>query len=147
MKDVFLFPQKFKVLGLILLLPSIGFAWFVMDTSFEFSFLDWVVPWVSVSESTLWTTSVTDNFTNELAMILLLFSLAFIAFSKTKEEDEYVQKIRHDSLLWSLYINYLFLFLAMIGVYGGDFFNVMLFNMYTPLVIFIIRFQYYYSKR
>ena len=147
MKDVFLFPQKFKVLGLILLLPSIGFAWFVMYTSFEFSFLDWTVPWVSVSESTLWTNSVTDNFTNELAMILLLFSLIIIAFSKTKEEDEYVQKIRHDSLLWSLYINYLFLFLAMIGVYGGDFFNVMLFNMYTPLVIFIIRFQYYYSKR
>ena len=147
MKDVFLFPQKFKVFGLIMLIPTLAFAGYVLVTDFEFSFLDWVVSWSSVDEGTLWTDIVTDNFTNELAMILLLASLVLVAFSKTKEEDEYVQKIRHDSLLWSMYVNYGLLFIAILSFYGLDFFNVMLINMYTPLLIFIVRFQYYYSKR
>lgn len=147
MKNVYLFPQKFKVIGLILLIPSAVFAWFVLVSDFEFAILDWEVPWIPAREGTLWTDKAKDNFTNEIAMIMLLISLVLVAFSKTKEEDEYVQEIRHDSLLWSLYVNYGLLFIAILSVYEFDFFNVLLFNMYTPLVIFILRFQYYYSRR
>jgi hypothetical protein len=147
MKAVYLLPQKFKVIGLIMLVPALVFASFVLISDFEFLFLDWTVPWVSVNEGTLWTDTVTDNFTNELAMLCLLVSLSFVAFSKTKEEDEYVQKIRHDSLLWSMYFNYGLLFIGMFFFYGMEFFNIMLISMYTPLFIFVIRFQYYYSKR
>ena len=148
MKDVFLFPHRFKVIGLAMLLPAFVFAGFVLINDFEFAFLDWQVPWDNKENTPLGGSgALKDNFTNELAMIWLLVSLVFTAFSKTKEEDEYVQKIRHDSLLWSLYVNYGLLFLAILGVYEFAFFNVLLFNMYTPLIIFIIRFQYYYSKR
>lgn len=147
MKNVFLFPHRFKVIGLAMLLPAILFAMYVFIHEYEFAFLDWNVPWLGNAKASFWSKGRKDNFTNELAMIWLLVSLVFTAFSKTKGEDEYIQKIRHDSLLWSLYVNYGLLFLAIILFYDFDFFNVMLFNMYTPLIIFIIRFQYYYSKR
>jgi hypothetical protein len=130
------------------MLPAFVFAGYVLINDFEFSFLDWKVPWANVAKTPFGHGGgLKDNFTNELAMIWLLVSLIFTAFSKTKEEDEYVQKIRHDSLLWSLYVNYGLLLIAILSFYEFGFFNVMLFNMYTPLIIFIIRFQYYYSKR
>lgn len=147
MKDVFLFPQRFKVIGLALLLPVLVFAGYVLVTEFEFSFLNWKIPWYPIGAGSILSKGGTDNFTNEIAMILLLVALVFVAFSKTLEEDEYVQKIRHDSLLWSMYVNYGLLFIAILTFYEFDFFNVLLFNMYTPLIIFIARFQYYYSKR
>jgi len=147
MKSVFLFPHRFKVIGIAMLVPAFVFAGYVLINDLEFAFLDWNVPWAKAGMTPFGSNGVEDNFTNEIAMIWLLISLVFTAFSKTKEEDEYVQKIRHDSLLWSLYVNYGLLFMAILSFYEFDFFNVMLFNMYTPLIIFILRFQYYYSKR
>ncbi len=139
MKTVFLFPHRFKTMGWIVLVPSLILGLSTMlFSSFELDALDWKVPWNG---------NDSDNFTNELLMILVLVSAMVVGFSKTKEEDEYVQKIRLDSLVWSIYLNYTVLFLGIIGVYEFEFFNVLVINMYTPLLIFIVRFHYYYLKR
>lgn len=68
--------------------------------------------------------------------------LALIAFSREKQEDEMIQKLRLQALQWSVYVNYLVLILCSLLFYWLDFFNVLIFNMYTILVVFIIMFRW-----
>ncbi|MFK5880445.1 MAG: hypothetical protein QM478_13230 [Flavobacteriaceae bacterium] len=90
-----------------------------------------------------------NNITDELASILLIVGGLIVAFSKAKDEDEYISKIRTESLIWATYVNYGILILAVIFVYDMAFFNVMIYNMFTILFFFIIRFHYvlYITKK
>ena len=133
----FLFPNRFKVIGWILLLPSLVLGVASLHFEYELNFLALKLrtdPGIFGSE----------NFTNEIAGILILCSLMFIGFSRFKVEDEYTMKIRLDSLLWGVYVNYGLIFLSIMFLYGGDFFTVMVYNIYTLLIIYILRFHYYY---
>jgi hypothetical protein len=65
-----------------------------------------------------------------------------IAFSKEKIEDEAIQFFRLASLQWAVIVNYVVLIICILGLYGGIFFSVMTYNMFTILIIFIIRFRY-----
>lgn len=139
MKNVFLFPNQYKRWAWLVLIPSVLIGVYqLVDYDFELDFLDWTVPWRR---------NWKDNFTNELTMVLILLSAIMVAFSKTQQEDEYVQKIRLDSLVWSMYFNYAVLFVGILGVYDLDFFNVLVLNLFTPLFIFIARFNILYYKR
>ncbi|MDA3820937.1 MAG: hypothetical protein PF590_10820 [Candidatus Delongbacteria bacterium] len=89
---------------------------------------------------------IENNVFNELAGILLIVSLVFIAFSREKQEDEYISKIRLESLLWATYINYGILVLSLIFLYNFAFFWVMIFNMFTLLIIFIVRYYIMLNK-
>jgi hypothetical protein len=53
-----------------------------------------------------------------------------------------IQKLRLQALQWSVYVNYLILILCSLLFYWLDFFNVLIFNMYTVLVVFIIMFRW-----
>ena len=68
--------------------------------------------------------------------------LILIAFSKEKTEDEMIGQLRLESLQWSVYANYLVLALAIMLVYDSAFFNVLVYNMFTMLVVFIARFRW-----
>jgi fatty acid desaturase len=69
-----------------------------------------------------------------------------VGFSKEKEEDEFIRELRLSSLLWAVLISYALLLLAFLTIYGFAFFSVMVYNMFTVLVIFIIRFHYLLYK-
>ena len=47
----------------------------------------------------------TNNFTDELGGILLIIGLLLIAFSKEKDEDERISRVRLESLLWATLVN------------------------------------------
>jgi hypothetical protein len=64
-----------------------------------------------------------------------------IAFSKEKVEDERINTLRLESLLWAVYINTILLILAIIFLYGEAFLQVMTYNICTPLILFIARFN------
>ena len=51
----------------------------------------------------------TNNIADEIASILLIIGGILVAFSKTKDEDEYISKIRMESLIWATYVNYFIL--------------------------------------
>ncbi|MEC8738890.1 MAG: hypothetical protein VXX63_03340 [Bacteroidota bacterium] len=85
---------------------------------------------------------ITNNILDELACIFLIFGAFFIAFSKENSEDEFISKIRLESLVWSTYMSYGVLLLAVIFVYGIPFFWVLAFNMFTLLTFFIVRFKW-----
>jgi hypothetical protein len=74
--------------------------------------------------------------------VLLLVSGFMVAFSKERQEDEYVSKVRLESLQWSVYLNYALLLLAIMFVFDESFFYVMIYNMYTILIFFIVRFNF-----
>lgn len=100
-------------------------------------------------ETTRTFSCIKDNITNELCGILFILGALFLAFSKEKHEDEYIGKIRLESLLWATYINYALLLFCILFLYGLSFFNVMMINMVSLLVFFLIRFNLmlYKSKR
>ena len=70
----------------------------------------------------------------------------FIAFSKEKNEDEFINKIRLDSLVWATYVNYIVLIISTIFVYEFTYLWVMIINMLTTLIFFIIRFNWQLIK-
>ena len=84
---------------------------------------------------------VANNIFDELILLLLILGGALIAFTKEKVEDELIAKIRLESLVWAVYANYLILILAIIFIYGLPFLWVMVFNIFTTLIIFLLKFN------
>ena len=73
----------------------------------------------------------------------LLIGLLFIAFSREKIEDEYITKVRSDSLIWAVIVNTAILIVLSLFVFGGLWSSYISFlNLYTVLVLFIIKFNF-----
>lgn len=87
-----------------------------------------------------------NNILDEMASILLIMGALLIAFAKERFEDEFISKIRLESLVWATYVNYAILVLAIIFVYDLTFFWVLVFNMFTLLVFFLVRFNWALNK-
>lgn len=133
-----LLPHRFKITGLILLLPSLvlGIYW---------RFLDWEFP-VDVVLNKVEKSSAfkngTLNFTDEIALTGIIVGLLLIAFSREKHEDEFINRIRLESLQWAVLVNYLLLIVAAWLIHGWSFIDVMMYNMLTVLILFITRFNF-----
>tara|TARA_B100000401_G_C52592331_1_gene617859 strand:- start:43 stop:504 length:462 start_codon:yes stop_codon:yes gene_type:complete len=144
MKNNYLLPHKFKLIGLILLAPTLVLAAMFLFNDFEFEFLE--LPVFSIANTPLFGDSdlfvtLSNNITNELIAVLSIVSLLFIAFSKQKNEDELVNAIRLKSLVMATYINYFILLFCVIFFYELAFLWVMLLNMFTILIFFIVYFN------
>ncbi len=151
MKVNFLFPNKFKKIGWFILIPSAIIGLVTLIYEYEPSFLDFNVPAIFVDEITLSDSKrlfgiVNNNILNEILGILIIISSLFVAFSKEKLEDEYISKIRLESLVWAVYVNYGILLFSFFFIFDFSFLWVMIFNMFTVLLFFIIRFNWQISK-
>lgn len=131
-----LLPHHFKKLGLIGFFPFTALLFFANYFDFSFAFLEF-----SFSKDLLFSSS-TENFTNEVGLIGVFISLFLIAFSREKEEDEFIQKLRLDSLLLASYANTFILILGTLVFYGFGYLEFMGYNMFTIQLIFILRFQW-----
>ncbi|MBC5775106.1 hypothetical protein H8S95_13595 [Pontibacter sp. KCTC 32443] len=85
---------------------------------------------------------IRNNIVDELIAITAIVGGLLAAFSREKDEDEYISQIRLESLLWATYINYGFLIFSIVFIYGIAFYQVLLLNMLTVLLIFLIRFNF-----
>jgi hypothetical protein len=122
---------------------------YTVITDFEPSIFDCKVPAIFINEifgDKQLIGIVKNNLLNEFLGILVIVSSLFVAFSKEKYEDEFILKIRLESLVWAVYINYGVLLFSIIFIYDLAFFWIMLFNMFTILFFFIIRFNWQISK-
>lgn len=79
---------------------------------------------------------------DELICITLLLGLLLLAFSREKIEDEWIQRVRLESFQWAILANSLLLMLFIIFTHGLPFLSIMVYNMFTPLLIFVARFYY-----
>lgn len=147
MKTKFLLPHPFKAIGLVLFIPSLILGAAILFYEFHYTWLTGKVfvlydggsSILHSSESLTW---VTDNLTNEIAGIGCIIGGIMLAFAREKEEDEYISKIRMESLMWATYFNYAVLLLSFFFVFSTGFLNVMMINMFSTLIVFIIRFNY-----
>ena len=145
MKPNYLLSNRFKKIGWILFIPSIILGLLFVIFQFQPKFLDIKVFAIlnqDIFSSPDFFDIIKTNVIDEIIGILLIISLCFIAFSKEKEEDEFIARIRLESLLWATYINYAILIFAILFVYGGVAFWVLIFNIFTILLFFIIRFNW-----
>ena len=143
MKPRLLLPHKYKVLGLMIAAPAFILMIFNLHDEFTFKFLDFQAAGsgkISFDHDFLFNLQ-SNNFTDEIGGVLLISGLLLIAFTKEKFEDERIQKIRLESLLWAVFINSIFLILSIIFFYGDLFLKIMAYNMCTPLLLFILRFN------
>ncbi|MHA4846643.1 hypothetical protein ACX0G7_20905 [Flavitalea antarctica] len=137
MKSNLLIPSRYKILGLVILIPSLllGFWW---------RFYEFEVGFLTIKSSKEGTSVFKDlqlNFTDEIALAGIIAGLLLIAFSREKHEDEFINRIRLESLQWAVLVNYVLLIIAAFLVYGWSFIDVMMYNMLTVLIIFILRFH------
>ncbi|MDH5365914.1 MAG: hypothetical protein OEW67_02950 [Cyclobacteriaceae bacterium] len=141
MKQRFLFPNKMKPFGWVLFFPSLILGIMNLYSEFVFEFLQ-----ITTINDTIFK-SRPQNLTDEIALTGTLIGLMLIGFSKLKIEDEYVQKIRLDSLLWATYLNFGLVILSTLFVYGDYYFDVIVYNLFTLPLFFVIRFHYYLARR
>ena len=136
-----LLPHRYQKIGWILFLPFVGLLFANNYFDFNFGFLEF-----EVRDGQLFEDSE-ENFTNEVALIGVFISLFFLAFSREKEEDEYIQKLRLDSLLVACYANTFILIIGTMLFYGFGYLEFMGYNMFTVQLIFIARFRWVLYKQ
>jgi hypothetical protein len=153
MNSRFLLSHKYKPLGWFLFLIGLIFGIFLLINDFDY--FNWEVSvFPLIGESGIFSENPslewsTNNVADEIVSVVLIIGGILVSFSKTKDEDEYISKIRMESLIWATYVNYGILILAIIFVFDMSFFTVLIVNMFTVLLFFIVRFHYmlYKSKR
>lgn len=147
MSNSLLLPNKFKKIGWILLVPSFVVGLYLTIIGFEPKWLNGkmlsIFPTLSNGK---YFTVIDVNFMNTIVGVLFIVGGLLVSFSKEKNEDEFIAKIRLSSLLWSVLLNYVLLLFAFVFVYDTAFLNVMIYNMFTVLIIFIVRFNYILIK-
>ena len=150
MKTKFLLPPNYKVFGWILLaIALILYLW--VNVVGDIPFLSNAkILCIYYSEANLFKNPASSKFFQwhqtdiqpDVIGILLIIGCLLVAFSRLKVEDEYIAKIRLESLVWSTCVNFILLIIAIIAIWGVDFIMVMEYNMVTILILFVLRFHW-----
>lgn len=143
-----LLPHGYKRIGWFLLIPALVLFILLVTSSESVSFS---MPVFAIFSSefmgkTQWFGMVETEIANTVTGVLFIVGALFVGFSKEKTEDEFIEKLRLSSLLWAVWVNYILLLLAFLFIYDFGFLNVMIYNMFTVLIIFIVRFNYILFK-
>lgn len=149
MKTNYLLPKPMKKVGWFLFIPGVVMGVLALFFDLEPDFFDFTVIGLD-GQGFLGTDTriglTENNFFNEIAGLLVIIGAICIAFSKRAYEDEFIAKIRLESLVWATYVNYVVLIVAILFVFGMDFLWVLVFNMFTILIFFILRFNWALAK-
>jgi len=155
MKTNYLFGYRCKRIGWILFIPGLIVGILILIVRIEVSQWEFLkIPVFAIVDQPIMDDIIIFGWTknyilDELGALLFIVGGILIAFSRQKIEDELIAKIRLESLIWAVYINYGILVLCIIFFYELAFMNVMLYNMFSLLIIFLIRFNWalYRSKK
>ncbi len=145
MKTHFLFPRQFRILGLLLFIPSLITAIILrfIDYDFEQSLQTKVFAIFDngIMGDTTFLTVIENPVADEILLILLIVGGLLAGFSKLRNEDELIAQIRYESLVWAVYFNFGVMIFATLFVYGTFYFDVLTANVFTLLFFFLIRFH------
>ena len=144
MKQKILLPNKFKRIGWFILIPAtlMGIVLMIIDLeTIEINATVFAICSTKFIE-TQYFSLINTNIVSTLVGVLFIVGGLMVGFSREKNEDEYISSLRLNSLLWAVLINYILLLFAFLFIYGLSFVHVMIYNMFTTLVIFIVKFNY-----
>lgn len=150
MKTHFLFPNQFKNIGWLLFVLSVLGTLFI--SIFNISTHDYLNITVfsiyqdSIGEIPGFFKFIKNSIVDEILTVGIIVGGILVGFSKTKNEDEYISKIRYESLVWATYLNYGIVIFFTLFIYGLPYLDVLFYNMFTLLLFFIIRFHYMIYK-
>jgi hypothetical protein len=144
-----LLPHQFKKPGWFILIPAALAGILISIMDFDAQLLKGTV-FAFVNDPLLgedrFFSFIKTDLTNTVVGSLFIIGGLLVGFSREKKEDEYIAKLRLTSLLWAVWVSYILLLLAFLFIYGAIFFSVMVYNMFTVLIIFIIRFNFLLYK-
>ena len=136
----YLFPHRCKWVGWVLVVVSATLGILHMTNTYQLPLLLPGLPsLINDPAPANFEHSPREN--TDLYAVLLIVGGVLAACSREQHEDEYISRVRLDSLLWALYAYYTLLALAFILVSGGWFFTVMTNAMFAPLLLFLMRFE------
>ena len=149
--NIKLLPHTYKKIGWFLLLPAFVagvYVWFISDftdgpkiNTFGY-FGDELFGGQKKSPIRIDDIRVIPN----VISVLFLIGGLLIMFSKEKKEDEYINQIRLNSFQYSVFLNYILLFFCIVFIHGIPFYHVMVYNLFTIILIYILRFHYLIHK-
>jgi hypothetical protein len=147
MKNSYLFPNKYKKIGLLLFVA--GFTLLIMgllfDVDVELSSLDIKMPVIvnnPIFSERHYFQIVETNITIQIIILSIIIGGLLLGFSKERVEDELIRDIRNKSLVWAVYLNYSLLILSLFVLVDLDMFTMIVLNVFTLLLFFIIRFEW-----
>ncbi|MBS1588320.1 MAG: hypothetical protein JST52_01775 [Bacteroidetes bacterium] len=145
MKPKMLLANKFKKIGWFLLIPATLMG--LLPILFNFQEIEINATVFAIYSGEIFNKGQNASFIktdiyNTLVGVFFIVGGLLVGFSKEKNEDEYISNLRLNSLLWAVFVNYIFLLFMFIFIYGIAFLNVMAYNMFTILILFIAKFNY-----
>ena len=148
MKTQFLLPNRFKKLGLCMLVPFVIMAAFQLFCGMDLlPYTEWELSLPAIYENPIvgggkWFTIVRESVYEEIWIIGLLLSLTFIALAKEKDEDEMITKIRLESMAWALWVTVILFALETLWVFGFAYIEATFLTLFIYLIVFIAKFNY-----
>ena len=149
MSNKILLPNKYKKIGWFILIPATILGIILCLNEFGEAWMHAKVFAIANDgehENYKYFSLGYTNITNTVIGGCFLVGAILVSFSKEKYEDEFIAEIRLSSLLWAVFVSNTLLLLAFLFVYGTPFLDVMVYNMFTTLIIFIVRFNYILYK-
>jgi len=140
-----LLPQKCRLAGFILLpfAASLLIASYYFDFSLSFlNHTNKAGAGTFDNAGVIFSKNFSADYTGTVAILLTIVSLSMIAFSREKNEDEYIVSVRLRALQISVYANYIILGITALMFFSTSFLMVMQINLFTILILFIIIYQY-----
>lgn len=150
MRKELLLPYGFKKIGWAILIPtlllSIGLliCTYGFDIDFDES-AQAIFKWLGLSargSGEFLASTNAGHWINNICIFGLVVGALFVGCSRERAEDEMIASIRLNALLIALWINYGILLVAALLVYDLDFINVMIYNLFTMLAIFVAVFRW-----
>lgn len=148
MKTSYLLPHKYKFIGWVLLI-------FGLITGSIFFFGEYETDALTINVISIFNEGnffgggedgfieiIENSVVDELISLFIIVGGILVGFSKEKIEDEFIYKLRKDSLVWAIIFNYIVLVFTLVFIYNFTFFHVLVFNMFTPLLFFVFRFNF-----
>ncbi|GGK35304.1 hypothetical protein GCM10007962_32120 [Yeosuana aromativorans] len=148
MKTNYLLPNKYKTLGWVLFIVGIIAGIIFTIEGYETNLLTTKVLSIydglniSVDGKISFFNIQENSIVDELITIAIIIGGLIVGFSREKVEDEFIYKLRKDSLVWAIIVNYAILLFVTLFIYDLAYFHVLVFNMFTPLIFFIVRFNF-----
>ena len=149
MNTLQLFPNRFKIIGWFIFIPSLILGLISLSGVMDFQISLPVIynsGFLSDENQGFFKTAEIDLFPNLFGLLIIMGGI-LVGFSKEKIEDEYISSLRLKSVFWSLIVSYSIVFILFVTVFGSLFLTVMILIMFLPLVLYVFRFNYLLLKK
>ncbi len=142
--EKFLLPHYCKTIGTILVLIGIVFS--VLYLKFDFNYTSSVFAIISIYLENRFFIITQTNIIDEITLILFVVGLSLIVFSKEKNEVDHLNTLREIALTNAIIVNTFFILFSILFIYGGGFLGILVFNLFSVFIFYLIFFYLSFKK-